>query len=248
MELTEIKNEQKLLKARLKSLEVAEKKARERSDPNRRLTKTEVEKIKIMLQAGEEVKIIAKKSSTNIEVVRYWQGELNISEEKPYQLKDIKELKSKPSYVFSDTEKALKIQKRNHDPNYSHYTLKEKGKQRHDLLKKCPACFPESTMLLSEYNEFVRAGNFESVRYMRKKESIEKESHPNKTLVSSDKAEWRETFANRTDDLEIQDAIVPMQKRNGKNTKRERKLIKQMNNVPPEIIINFCRSKGISIT
>ena len=103
MELTEIKNEQKLLKARLKSLEVAEKKARERSDPNRRLTKTEVEKIKIMLQAGEEVKIIAKKSSTNIEVVRYWQGELNISEEKPYQLKDIKELKSKPSYVFSDT-------------------------------------------------------------------------------------------------------------------------------------------------
>ena len=271
MNLTEIKTEQKKLKAKLKSLEVAEKKAKERSDPNRRLTKTEVARIKVMLQAGEEVKTIAKKSSTSIEVVRYWQNELGIEE--PYKLKDVKELKSKPMRNFSDSGKALSLQKRNHDPNYEHYTLTPKGKERHDLMLKCPACFPESSMSLSEYNKFVRAGNFESVQYMRNKEA--KEAHPNKTLVSSDKMEMKNMLDDTRDLIIIdQDAISPdkyvsenksieppkavepdhtkvnnrASKQNGKNTKRERKLIKQMNNVSPEVIIEFCKTKGITLT
>lgn len=272
MNLTEIKTEQKLLKAKLKSLEVAEKKAKERSDPHRRLTKTEVARIKVMLQAGEEVKTIAKKSSTNIEVVRYWQNELNIEE--PYKLKDIKELKSKPMRNFNDGDRALRLQKRNHDPEYAHYTLTPKGKQRHDLMKKCPACFPESSLSLSEYNEFVRAGNFESVQYMRKKA---KETQPNKTLVSSDKMEVKNMLDDKSNDLVIEEEAIPpvadryfsenksveppkpvapehtklnnrASKQNGKNTKRERKLIKQMNNVSPEVIIEFCKDKGITLT
>ena len=254
MNLTEIKTEQKRLKAKLKSLEVAEKKAKERSNPNRRLTKTEIARIKVMLQAGEEVRIIAKKSNTNIEVVRYWQNELNIEE--PYKLKDIKELKSKPIRNFSDDEKALRLQKRNHDPEYAHYTLTQKGKERHDAMKKCPACFPESTMSLSEYNEFVRSGNFEAVQYMRKKER-----RPNKTLISSDKMKVESQLSDTKNGIFIDDAITPEQtvaertwhpKDNPiterKMTKRERKLIKQMNNVPPEVITEFCKKKGISLT
>ena len=259
MNLTEIKTEQKKLKAKLKSLEVAEKKAKERSDPNRRLTKTEVARIKVMLQAGEEVKTIAKKSSTNIEVVRYWQDELDIEE--PYKLKDIKELKSKPLRSFSDGEKALRLQKRNHDPEYAHYTLTPKGKQRHDLMKKCPACFPESNLSLSEYNEFVRSGNFEAVQFMRKK--VKKEAKPNKTLISSDKMNIDSQLSDTKNGIFIDedDAITPEQtvaertwhpKENKtaerKMTKRERKLIKQMNNVPPEVIAEFCKNKGISVT
>lgn len=270
MNLTEIKTEQKKLKAKLKSLEVAEKKAKERSDPNRRLTKTEVARIKVMLQAGEEVKTIAKKSSTNIEVVRYWQDELDIEE--PYKLKDIKELKSKPIRNFSDDDRALRLQKRNHDPEYAHYTLTSKGKERHDLMKKCPACFPDSSLSLSEYNEFVRAGNFESVKFMRKKQA--KETQPNKTLVSSDKIKVKNMLDDTSNVLIIdEEAISPgyvsenksveppkpvapdhtkvnnrASKQNGKNTKRERKLIKQMNNVPPQVIIEFCKDNGITLT
>ena len=209
MDLTEIKNEQRKLKAKLKSLEVAEKNAKKKSDPKRRLTKTEVNNLKVMLQAGEEIKIIAKKSSTNIEVVRYWQDVLGINEESSYHKDMCDNLrivpKSKPIRSFSDSDKALAKQKRNHDPTYKHYSLKEKGKKKHDLMRKCPACFPESTMSLSEYNEFIRAGNFEAVKY--KMSLNKKEKYLNKSMVSTDKLKIRkQTTKNNNHD--IQDIII----------------------------------------
>ena len=207
-----------------------------KKDPSRRLKKYEIDEIKIMLQAGEEPQVIAKKSRTNVKVVRYWQESLKITD-----------------VVKPSTDDRLIDMKNRHTVGYKYYSLSESGKIEHDQRRRCPACFPESSLTIDEYNVEVRTRNFKTVVYAKKHSTV-----PNKSLISQDKIDVKKVISPQSSGIFDKDGkdigttvadryrppVIDLTPEYTKTTKI-RKLEKRMNNVPTAVIVAFLKSKGI---
>lgn len=165
-----------------------------KKDKNRRLSKEEVEQVCIALRAGENIDEIATKYEITTVSVRYWADKLGIKmdgrkrknilqvspmqsipkEKKPEPSPEIKlkkQLLHKRKYQreYARDHRALTIRKR-----HMNGELTPKGQARHDEMKECPFCFPDSPWVGRE-DEWIsvnRARNMSAIEYAKRQEEL----------------------------------------------------------------------------
>jgi hypothetical protein len=179
MNLTEIRDHIKKATADIKKLKQLELEAKMR--PNRRLSKTEVLRVKTMLIAGETVAVISKKLEIVKTSVMYWQTELKIEDPTTTRMLD----PNRPSMQY-DTR--LNAMRNRHDVTNNSYNLSKDGKIRHDSRKECPACFPDSKFKdnIDDYVTSVKIYNYKAngIGYAKKMNPVK----VTKAMITADKA------------------------------------------------------------
>lgn len=242
-----------------------------KKDPNRRLSKQEVSDIKTMLLAGEEKKIIAEKMFTKLKVVKYWQVQLKIVDPVAHvSVKDmayedrleLTRLKHDPTNKhFSLTEDG----KKRHDElqkcpacfSESQMNLDDYNKfisrgnwsavqyvGNHPEIKLNKAIISQDKVEVKKELDDSSNGIFdESGDVIVNTDTIKEPDRPTDIKLNENGTSDR-YFQPAPDHTKLSHRD---KKPNAKNTKKERKLVKQMNNVDIAVVKEFLKSKGVSI-